>query len=392
MRASLTIPASATLISGDNPVYLGNVTHGESRNVNWTLVFTAGGVFILDVNASGYNQLTGVYVEEHGNATATVKTVRILSPKNTTYNTHDVLLTFNVVEPVDWMGYSLDGQANETITGNTTLTSLFDGPHCVEVFANDTSGNMGSDKVCFAVDTTAPVVSILPPQNITYSTNNVLLSLTVEEPVDWMGYSLDGQANETITGNKTLTGLPDGVHYVVAYANDSAGNMGRSGRVCFTVDTLPPNITDVSQFPLENNVLSKDEVEINATVTDLSVIKWVTLRYTNGNGTWMNVEMFHLEGNIWNATIPAFPYGTNVTYIVTAEDIANNTLTTPDGYQYQYHVISEYPTSLITTLFVVATLVAAVTAVLALIYRKKHSPSLEQKPTSSTDSPLSQYQ
>jgi PKD repeat protein len=50
------------------------------------------------------------------------------------------------------MGYSLDGQVNTTITGNTTLTSLSEATHNVVVYANDTSGNMGkSNMVSFNI-------------------------------------------------------------------------------------------------------------------------------------------------------------------------------------------------------------------------------------------------
>jgi hypothetical protein len=132
----------------------------------------------------------------------------------------------------------------------------------------------------------------------------------------------------------------------------------------FGPDTTPPNITDVSQFPFKNNVLPEDEVEVNATVTDdLSGVKQVTLNYTNGNGTWINVDMTNLEGNVWNATIPKFPYCTNVTYAIIAEDNANNTITTEEtGYEYQYHVIPEFPSFIILPLFMLYTLIAVTLA------------------------------
>lgn len=160
MWASLTFPPEGDLISGVNPVYIGNVSRGESRTVNWTLVFAAGGIFNLDVNASGYRQDTGEYVEMHGYATLTVDAtppvIFILSPQNTTYHTSDVLLNFTVSETTDWMGYSIDGQTNVTITGNTTLIGLSNGPHLLKVYANDACGNAGSDRVCFTVDYQEP--------------------------------------------------------------------------------------------------------------------------------------------------------------------------------------------------------------------------------------------
>ncbi|MBT0159506.1 hypothetical protein G4O51_05930 [Candidatus Bathyarchaeota archaeon A05DMB-2] len=48
--------------------------------------------------------------------------VAVVSPESTTYNSTSVSLVFTVNKPVVWMGYSLDGWDNITITGNTTLS------------------------------------------------------------------------------------------------------------------------------------------------------------------------------------------------------------------------------------------------------------------------------
>jgi hypothetical protein len=210
-----------------------------------------------------------------------------------------------------------------------------------------------------------PVISILSPENLTwYPRSNVSLTFTVGEPTDWMGYSLNGQANVTITGNTTLKSLLDGSHYVVVYTNDTAGNMATSNMVYFTVDTTHPNITDVSQIPLENNVQPEDEVVVNTTVIDVvGGVERVALNYTNGNGTWVIIKMTSLSvhQNVWSAIIPSFPYGTTVTYVVIAEDDAGNTITSEElGYDTQYHVIPEFPSFLILPLFMIATLLAVV--------------------------------
>lgn len=164
-----------------------------------------------------------------------------VSPENKTYNTTNVLLRFNVNETPSWMGYSLDQQRNITITGNTTLNGLHEGTHGIAVFANDTFGNMGaSDVVNFVVDTTPPVFAGLPLENVTYGPNSLQLNFTVNEGTSWIGCSLDGQANTTIMGNTTFTGLPAGTHNVTVYANDTAGNMGSSGTVHFLIsDPFP---------------------------------------------------------------------------------------------------------------------------------------------------------
>jgi hypothetical protein len=85
-------------------------------------------------------------------------------------------------------------------------------------------------------DTVPPILTILSPMNKTYSTSNVPMTFTVNEPFSWMGYNLDNHGNVTITDNTTLTGLSDGSHYMILYANDTNGNMGYSD-VHFTVHT-----------------------------------------------------------------------------------------------------------------------------------------------------------
>jgi hypothetical protein len=210
-------------------------------------------------------------------------------------------------------------------------------------------------------ETTPPTITIQSPENKTYTVNSSIpLTFTVYEFANWTGYCLDGQANVTITENTTLPILLDGGHHVTVYANDTFGNVG-SATVYFTVDTTKPNITNVSQDPL-TNILPDTVVKINATATDTtSGIKQVTLNYTTGDGTWISVEMTNLEGNIWNATIPAFPYGTNVTYIIIAVDNAGNTITTEQihGYKYEYPVVPEFPLAAVLFALMITTLLAA---------------------------------
>jgi len=84
-----------------------------------------------------------------------------------------------------------------------------------------------------------PAISIVSPENKTYTVNRVDLTFTVSESTSWIGYSLDGQANRTIAGNTTLTDLPNGEHNVTVYAQDNAGNMGASETIYFSIKTEP---------------------------------------------------------------------------------------------------------------------------------------------------------
>jgi nitrous oxidase accessory protein NosD len=166
--------------------------------------------------------------------------LRVISPENASCTSADVFLDFTVNVQTSWLGYSLDGQDNVSVTGNTTLTGLANGLHSVAVYAKAAFENSGttSKTVTFTVDAISPVVSVLYPENAYVSTESVVdvaLNFTVNEPVSKLAYSLDGQANVTIAGNTTLAGLPFGEHNVTVYAWDTVGNVGASETITFTI-------------------------------------------------------------------------------------------------------------------------------------------------------------
>ena len=92
----------------------------------------------------------------------------------------------------------------------------------------------------FGYGTVSPVVCLVSPANQTYSASSVSLVFIVNKLVNWMGYTLDGQETVTITGNTTLSGLPDGAHNLTVYATDHYGNTGVSETITFTVDVPEP--------------------------------------------------------------------------------------------------------------------------------------------------------
>jgi hypothetical protein len=78
--------------------------------------------------------------------------ITILSLENQTYYTSNVPLNFTVNEVTTQISYSLDGQNNVTLTGNTTLTGLSNGLHNVTVYASDELENTGaSETISFGV-------------------------------------------------------------------------------------------------------------------------------------------------------------------------------------------------------------------------------------------------
>jgi N-acetylneuraminic acid mutarotase len=112
------------------------------------------------------------------------------------------------------------------------------------------------------VDNTPPEINILSSANQTYNESSVPFVFTVNEASNWTGYSLDGEENVTVTGNFTLTDLSSGLHHVMVYANDTAGNMGVSETIKFTIALVihvlsPERRTyDTSSIPLNFTVNS----------------------------------------------------------------------------------------------------------------------------------------
>lgn len=212
--------------------------------------------------------------------------ITIKSPLNNETVPDNVLLVFNLTKPevsiydgwidessvwvtnnwtnlrnkVAYVNVTLDGKFYRSIKVNSYLSSPFnsslnlenleDGVHSVQIHAacegavlewhglwqRQVFYNCSSDIVYFTVDGTSPVIVIMPVANKTYTVADIPLNFTLNEPASQITYSLDGQANVTITGNATLTGLSGGGHNVTVYATDNVGNTGVSETVDFSVE------------------------------------------------------------------------------------------------------------------------------------------------------------
>ena len=174
-------------------------------------------------------------------------------------------------------------------------------------------------KSTITVGNPPPLIIILSPQNMTYNKTPVNLTFTLSEPADWIGYSLDGQANVTITQNTTVT-VSDGSHNIIVYANDTTGNMGVSEeKVYFTMDTTPP----VASFTYSPETLEaklifgtyKWRISFNASGSHDSLTKIVSYTWDFGDestGTGMVITHLYREAGTYNLTL-------------TVKDAANNT-------------------------------------------------------------------
>jgi hypothetical protein len=191
-------------------------------------------------------------------------TIQIEKPNSSVIYGHTVPLKYNIgdyfkapdgyITPeffVFWLGYSLDGMPlvkiwdapdapahYEGVPPEAYTLFLFDvpdGPHEIKVIATGDyfamvplGFNISSSPVHFIVDTASPNISILSPMNKKYFVDEpyITIPLTYEtsEPLAWVGYSLDGSSNITISENETLIEIPDESSSLTLYGNDTVGN------------------------------------------------------------------------------------------------------------------------------------------------------------------------
>jgi len=189
--------------------------------------------------------------------------LKILSPANATYSPSQLMLNVSMTALVAsninrTMTYSLDSKEPvvvpleidygdmpviATLAGFTALPELSEGSHSITVsIETQISGQSplwDNGTALFLVDDGfSPIISLLSVENKTYSTANIPLTYSVNNQVVNASYSLDGRESVPLSGNSTLTDLPEGSHAITVYASDGTGNEV-SETAYFTVSPLP---------------------------------------------------------------------------------------------------------------------------------------------------------
>jgi parallel beta-helix repeat protein len=181
-----------------------------------------------------------------------------------------------------WSGY-IDVDNNKGPYQNITGSDgIWDNPYIIN------SNNTDLYPLAFPYETQPPTITVLSPENKSYAVNDSIpLTFTVDEFASWIGYSLNEQANVTVTGNTTLPVMSDGLHYVVVYANDTFGNMGASDTRHFTVDTVAPT----GSIVINNGDASTTSTSVTLTLTSTDATSGVNqVRYSNDGPTWSSWE------------------------------------------------------------------------------------------------------
>jgi len=134
-------PHNVTVIAEGTSYYLPKELYGYPRNSK----------------VVGYSNTTYFSIDN------TPPVILSLSVRNGTYFTNDIPLNFKTKEPLSWIRYSIDGQENVTLNGNTTIPQLSEGSHFLTIYVNDLAGNTGtSETIYFSIEPFPTTLVIAP--------------------------------------------------------------------------------------------------------------------------------------------------------------------------------------------------------------------------------------
>ncbi len=97
----------------------------------------------------------------------------------------------------------------------------------------------GTPDPSYIIEHTPPQIILQSPLNQTYNNSSVPLIFAVNKAINWTGYNFNGRQNITVTGNCTISNIPNGKYNITVYANDTFGNTGYS-TVDFTIAKQKP--------------------------------------------------------------------------------------------------------------------------------------------------------
>ncbi len=263
------------------------------------LLTLAGPQLFKQANANPYRHVEHI-TDVPPPAGAQAQTISIITPQNgSSYPSNIVPLTFNVTVPnraksigyIDRLYYEASWESHPTVLSegfvhNTTFSIDLYIPggcnHSLTIYAVGSGRYLNSTRIAgdianeyinrfeivvssvvtFSQDFVPPTIAVLSPQNWSYDTSDVQLNVTSNEALSQILYCLDGNQNQTATGNTTIAGLENGAHNITLYATDFAGNQATPKTISFTVAKPDP-------FPIETLVIvvGVAAIIVGATVT-----------------------------------------------------------------------------------------------------------------------------
>jgi hypothetical protein len=278
----------------------------DSATHNWY-------AYIYDASdeAASNNPQTGSYTTD-----VTSPTITIDSPINgVTYTQNSLTFTITVNEALTNAWYTINDTINISMSNTSLLvythsnTSINDSNYNVTFWANDSYGNINQSSTIdfiintIGVDNTDPTITIWSPINNTYyQSATTLLNITVDEDLNWAGYTNNsGQLNDLVqhsaTNWNTTIDFAEGELNLTFYANDTSDNQA-SEDIKVYVDLINPYIIG---FVCDDNINDSLNITCTANFTDTVSLNYAIIGY-NATGIYQNSSQISLFGTSGNAS------------------------------------------------------------------------------------------
>src|SRR3989338_3709659 len=244
----------------------------STASILWNVTNMTSGFFFVRPRSIAMNNqsnyLSNATVFEIDN---TKPFITINRPQNQTYNTSNQTVNATFSEAVDTCMVELNGANTPFACNKNTSVLLAEGSNIIRVWANDTSGNMNvSETLGLSLDTIPLQITVLSPQNTTYSGLNITLNFTTSETADSCRYGLNG-INSAIPCAAVTFISSEGLNTIKVWANDTTGNLNVSPTVSFSVDMIPPAVS--LQSP-QNITYGSTTIILNFTRSPSDVCKY----------------------------------------------------------------------------------------------------------------------
>lgn len=269
-------------------------------------------------NATRISLLNGNISLETRNITldSTKPNLSIISPNESSAFGTNTSLTLNFSASdlnLQSCWYNLDNAQNITIPCSNTTFNASDGAHLLNLFANDSAGNIEHKQRNFSIVLGPPLISISAPQNNSNLNNNFVDFIYTPTDIDlnscqlWGNFTQDFILNQT---NISLTSgqqssfsliLPDRFYEWAILCNDSAGNSRMTENSSFVVDTIIPSLIITEPIGSKS---SRNNIPLIFTASD-----------ANLQNCWFNVQRGASQ-EIQNTTISC---STDQTFNVTID-------------------------------------------------------------------------
>ena len=189
--------------------------------------------------------------------------------------------------------YNSNLQRNNLSNWNLVFnrTNLIDGNYSYQAFTTNITGDLNSSAIrTLTIDTVAPSLTIISPQNTSYDINEIIMNISSTNFSNiWWN---NGSVNISFV-NTTNYNFSNGAHTLIAYANDSAGNLNQTA-VNFIVDTIYPTMTNMT----DNNgtLYGTGIAEFNFSVLNTNGSAFIEINGVNYSA--VNISMNNFNVNV----------------------------------------------------------------------------------------------